>query len=101
ESAEIVEAVGADEIQHVRFGNRWLKRMTDAQPRTVLEVAQAMAWLRRVVQATGGESLHEIGTNVHDRELAGFSSPEISEVARLAESAIGRAPEGSAVRSHE
>jgi uncharacterized ferritin-like protein (DUF455 family) len=88
-SAEIVEAVGADEIQHVRFGNQWLKRMTDARPRTALEVARAMTWLQQVVRATGGDELHEIATNVHDRELAGFSSSEISEVTRLGQSAVG------------
>jgi len=100
-TAEIVEAVGADEIHHVRFANQWLKRMTDAQPRTVLEVAQAMAWLRQVVEATGGESQHEIATNVHDRELAGFSSTEISEVERLAQSVVGPAARGSVAERHE
>ena len=100
-TAEIVEAVGADEIQHVRFANEWLKRMTDAQPRTVLEVAQAMAWLRQVVEATGGESQHEIATNVHDRELAGFSSTEISEVERLAQSVGGPAARGSVAERDE
>jgi|SRR5262245_4550323 len=86
--AELVEAVGADEIHHVRFANQWLKKMVDATPRSALEVARAMTWLGQVVRATGGDELHEIPTNVHDRELAGFSATEISEVTRLAESAV-------------
>ena len=49
----MMEAIEADEIQHVRFGNDWVKRLTDAEPRAVLQVAAAMAWLRKVVEATG------------------------------------------------
>ena len=50
--AEVTDAIDADEIQHVRFANEWLRRMTDAQPRAVLEIAAAMAWLR---QSGGGD----------------------------------------------
>jgi uncharacterized ferritin-like protein (DUF455 family) len=82
-TAEVMEAIEADEIQHVRFANYWLKRMAESEPRTVLQVAAAMAWLKRVVAATGGESPHEIPTNAESRQLAGFSSPEIAEVQRL------------------
>ncbi len=44
QTAEAMEAIEADEIQHVRFANEWLKRMADAHPRTVMQVASAMAW---------------------------------------------------------
>src|SRR5262249_11421328 len=82
-TADVIEAIEADEIQHVRFANTWLKRLADAEPRTVLQVAAAMAWLRQVVAATGGEALHQIATSVENRELAGFSKAEVAEVARL------------------
>jgi len=91
ETAEIMEAIEADEIPHVRFGNDWLRRLADAEPRTVLQVAAAMTWLRRVVDATGGEPLHEVATAAEARELAGFSTAEIAEVARLEKEVLGTA----------
>lgn len=83
ETADAMEAIEADEIQHVRFANQWLKRMTEAEPRTVLQIAAAMTWLKRVVAATGGASLHEIATDSDSRQLAGFSPAEVAEVQRL------------------
>jgi uncharacterized ferritin-like protein (DUF455 family) len=83
DTADIMEAIEADEIHHVRFGNEWVKRFTDADPRAVLQIAKAVAWLKRVVAATGGEALHEIPTERDARELAGFSDAEIGEVERI------------------
>ena len=82
-TADIMEAVTTDEIQHVRFANVWLKRLTDANPRSVLQIASAMVWLRRVVIATGGDPLKQIATDVESRQLAGFSNEDNAEVARL------------------
>ena len=87
-AAEVVDAIEADEIQHVRFGNEWLKRLTAAQPRAVLEVASAVNWLRRVVEATGGDQLKAIATSSATRELAGFSRSEISQVDSMARAAL-------------
>ena len=81
-TADIMEAVVADEFHHVRFANDWLKRLTDTDPKAVLEVASAIAWLRNVVVATGGDSLKLVATSVESRELAGFSPAEIAEVER-------------------
>jgi len=83
ETAEVMDGIGADEIHHVRFANEWLKRLTDANPRSVLQIAAAVAWLKRVVDATGGESLHQIPTERNTRQLAGFSQKEIGEVERM------------------
>lgn len=82
-TADIIEAIETDEIQHVRFANAWLKRFADADPRIVLEIASAMNWLRMVVTATGGDRLKPIATDVESRQLAGFTAAEIAEVARL------------------
>jgi uncharacterized ferritin-like protein (DUF455 family) len=82
-AAEMKDAVDADEIQHVRFANEWLRRLTDAQPRAVLEIAAAMAWLRKVVAATELDSLKDIPTSDETRQLAGFTNGEIGEVTRL------------------
>lgn len=82
-TADIIEAIETDEIQHVRFANEWLKRLTDADPRAVLQVASAINWLRGVVVATGGNPLKSVATNVASRELAGFSTADVAEVTRL------------------
>ena len=89
-TADAMEAIEADEIHHVRFANEWLKRMADAEPRTVMQVAVAMAWLRKVVDATGGGSPHEIATDSESRRLAGFSAAEVAEVERLERLGVGQ-----------
>jgi uncharacterized ferritin-like protein (DUF455 family) len=81
--ADLIEAIEADEVQHVRFGNDWVKRLTTAQPKAVLQVASAMAWLRKVVEATTDDAIKEIATSAAARQLAGFSQAEVDEVSRL------------------
>jgi uncharacterized ferritin-like protein (DUF455 family) len=88
-TADVMEAIEADEIQHVRFANYWLKRLTEEDPRTVLRIVKAMAWLKRVVSATGGEAPHEIATDAESRRFAGFSAGEIAEVQRLERQGVG------------
>ena len=82
-TADVMDAVMADEIQHVRFANTWIKRLTDADPRAVMEVAAAMSWLRTVVSATQDDAIKLVATSVENRELAGFSNAEIGEVERM------------------
>jgi uncharacterized ferritin-like protein (DUF455 family) len=81
--AELTEAIDADEIQHVRFANEWLRRFTKEDPRTVLQVAAAMNWLRQVINATGGPLDHTIPTAVGERALAGFTPQEVAVSERL------------------
>jgi uncharacterized ferritin-like protein (DUF455 family) len=88
-SAEMVDAIEADELQHVRFANEWLRRLTDAQPRAVMEVAAAVAWLRKVVDATGLDPLKNISTSDETRQMAGFSQAEVTQVARLERETLG------------
>ncbi|MGH7789271.1 MAG: DUF455 family protein [Candidatus Binatia bacterium] len=81
--AEMTDAIEADEVQHVRFANEWLKQLTDAQPRAVLQIAAAMAWLRKLVEATSDDPLKDISTNDETRQMAGFSPAEVGQVARM------------------
>ena len=39
QTAELMDALLADEVQHVRYANRWLKQMARENPRTLLQVA--------------------------------------------------------------
>jgi uncharacterized ferritin-like protein (DUF455 family) len=97
-TADVLDAILADEIQHVRFGNAWIRRMAEADPRVLLQVAMAVRFLGRAneaIQVRGGET-NAVGkvleppesrvpaVNVEDRRLAEFSEEEIHEILRQA-----------------
>jgi uncharacterized ferritin-like protein (DUF455 family) len=97
-TADLLDGILADEIIHVRFANRWLKRMTEENPRILLQVAQAVRYLSRVNTAllpTPGE-INAAGivltesrllapvVNVEDRLEAEFSEDEVLEVLKQA-----------------
>jgi uncharacterized ferritin-like protein (DUF455 family) len=110
EIAEILEGILADEIQHVRFANRWIKRLVEQDRRVLLKVASAVRFLARanaVLQgrvddagaAPAAPDEHVPAVNVEDRRLAEFSEEEIAEILRqagfrslLPESGPGAAP---------
>lgn len=94
-TADITETILADEIQHVRFANQWLKRLAREDPRVLLQVAAAMEYAKRAIQALapqpGDRSMdgvellhvdHRVQTNTDDRRAAGFTEEEIAEVLR-------------------
>jgi len=98
ETAEVIEAILADEIQHVRFANRWIKKMVADDRRVLLKVVAAIRFLAEVnaaLQAREGE-VNAVGVarsdpadlvpavNIEDRRLAEFTDEEIQEVLRQA-----------------
>lgn len=98
ETADALEAILADEITHVRFANRWIRLLTEKEPRVLLQVAQAIRFLRAVndavaaapgeVNAVGttltGERLQPPAVYVDGRLEAGFTEEEVLEVLRQA-----------------
>jgi len=96
ETAEMLDALLADEVAHVRFGNRWLRRATKGNPLALMKIARAITHLKRVTAALAPERgeknaagvdltywAHlETMTNVEDRELAEFDREEIAELLR-------------------
>jgi uncharacterized ferritin-like protein (DUF455 family) len=97
-TADLLDGILVDEIQHVRFGNQWIKRMAESDPRVLLKVAMAVRFLAHVnvtFQAAEGE-VNPVGrvleavteripaVNVEDRRLAEFSDEEIHEILRQA-----------------
>jgi hypothetical protein len=93
EIAEILEGILADEIQHVRFANRWIKRLVEQDRRVLLKVAAAVRFLARanaLLQGRGGGTApaepddRTPAVNVEDRRLAEFSDEEIAEILRQA-----------------
>jgi len=96
QTAAMMDVLLADEVEHVRFANRWLKRMAAENPRTLLQVAAGIHCLRRVTRALAPEpdetnavgvnltafTHAEVLANVTDRRLAEFTEEEIAEILR-------------------
>ncbi len=97
-TAAALEAILADEIQHVRFANRWIKALAEKDRRVLLKVAMAVRFLSEangrlqsaVGQAGATGRTREApdaripAVNVDDRRLAEFSDEEIQEILRQA-----------------
>lgn len=96
ETAALMDALLGDEVQHVRFANRWLKHMARENSRTLLQVATGVQFLQKVTTALAPEAgevnavgvsltefAHvEVMTNVDDRRLAEFTDREIADLLR-------------------
>jgi hypothetical protein len=93
-SAEIYEAILADEVHHVRFANKWLRKLAK-DPRIVMQMAAAMNFAKGALDALspkkGERSIddvdlasvdHSIETNVEDRLAAGFTAEEIADLVK-------------------
>jgi len=94
ETVAVLDALMADEVQHVRFANVWIKRLAERDPRVLLRVATAMTSLRNVnaaltprageVSANGlelrGSDPATFQVSVADRGASGFSEAEVGEV---------------------
>jgi uncharacterized ferritin-like protein (DUF455 family) len=97
-TADMLDGILADEIVHVRFANRWLKRLTEENPRILLSVAMAVRYLARingVMALTPGDTnaagvvftesrLLAPVVNVEDRLEAEFTEDEVLEVLKQA-----------------
>ena len=95
-TAELLTGILADEIEHVRFANAWVKRASRNDPSVLLKLAASINFLKGVTQAfkpAAGETnaagvdltgfAHaEVRTSVEDRLEAGFTEPEIQEMLR-------------------
>jgi uncharacterized ferritin-like protein (DUF455 family) len=96
ETAALMDGLLADEVQHVRYANRWLKQMARDNPRTLFQVAAGIHLLRQVTKALAPQpgEVNAVGVNltafthpdvfanVDDRRLADFSEPEIADLLR-------------------
>jgi uncharacterized ferritin-like protein (DUF455 family) len=95
QTAELMDAILADEVQHVRFANQWIKRLGQQDGKVVLEVAAAVSAFKRMSAALrpqpGETSVNgidlaapqpSVAANVEDRAHATFSDAEIASVVR-------------------
>ena len=96
-TAELLESIAADEVQHVRFANQWIRKMASEDPRVLFQVASAVRFLAAINAALMprpgevnrlGQSIESAGAvapiSIEDRELAGFTQEEIAEILRQA-----------------
>jgi uncharacterized ferritin-like protein (DUF455 family) len=95
-TADVLDGILSDEIQHVRFANRWFKQLAHDNPRVLVEVAEGVAFLKRVTKAMAPDEgeinavgvdlqgfVHaEVLANTEDRAAAGFSEAEIAHLVR-------------------
>ena len=98
-TADILDGINTDEIQHVRFANRWIKKLSQKNPRVLMQMAAAIRFVADAnakFQIRDGGEVNAIGTelaspenripaiNVGFRQLAEFSEDEIHEILRQA-----------------
>jgi hypothetical protein len=95
-TADLLDGILADEIVHVRFGNQWIRKLTEANPAVLLQVAKAVQILGQAIRGLApreGEvnrSGFILGTkpppavNVEGRLEADFTEAEVKEVLRQA-----------------
>jgi len=96
-TADIQELILADEVNHVRFANQWIKRLTQEDRRLLMRVAMAIRFLSMVTEKLaplpGERNLNgmELGggkaaphVNIEQRREAEFSEDEINEILRQA-----------------
>ena len=97
-TADVLDGILADEVHHVRFANRWIRRMADQDRRVLMKVASAVCFLAEAnskFQVRAGE-VNAVGktleapdqripaVNIEDRKLAEFTDEEIHEILRQA-----------------
>jgi uncharacterized ferritin-like protein (DUF455 family) len=98
-TADVLDGINTDEIQHVRFANRWIKTLAKGNPRVLMQMAAAIRFVTDAnakFQIKEGGEVNAIGkelaspesripaVNVDFRQLAEFSEDEIHEILRQA-----------------
>ena len=76
----------ADEMQHVRFANVWIKTITDREgPRAMMAVARAIAHANEAMKAIVGGDVVFYPVSDELRREAGFTDDEIKSARALAD----------------
>ena len=86
----------ADEVTHVKMGSDWLRRLTSKNPERRKAALEFQAIVDKLFSIGGFRSEYEespVKLARRFRELAGFDTDEIDEIARLSEEALHEADE--------
>jgi uncharacterized ferritin-like protein (DUF455 family) len=92
----------ADEVTHVKMGSDWLRRLTEGDPERRSRALEFQKVVDKLFSGGGqrGESKESpIKLARRFRELAGFDTAEIDEIAELSRQALEEAKERSGVKA--
>jgi uncharacterized ferritin-like protein (DUF455 family) len=79
--AELLDTQLADEIQHVRFANRWVEELVRrGGPRASFDLARAVAYANQALAEVAGGAMVRYPVAEEVRREAGFSDGEIAAV---------------------
>ena len=83
---ELFEAQLADEVQHVRYANEWVKRLAaEGGARVAFEIARSVAQADAALKIVAGGALTTYPISDDLRREAGFTDEEIDSVHSLVE----------------
>jgi len=81
---ELFDAQLADEVQHVRYANDWVKRLAqEGGPRVTFEIARSVAQADAALKIVAGGALTTYPVAEDIRREAGFTDEEIDSVRTL------------------
>jgi uncharacterized ferritin-like protein (DUF455 family) len=84
---ELFDAQLADEVQHVRYANVWVKQLTKREgPRAVLNLVRAVSQVTEAFKIVAGPGVTTYPVAEDIRREAGFGEEEIEAAKRLASS---------------
>jgi uncharacterized ferritin-like protein (DUF455 family) len=78
---ELLEAQLADEVEHVRYANDWIKRLAEkGGPRAAFDLARSVSHANRAMAVVAGDNTVQYAVAEELRREAGFSDGEIQAV---------------------
>ena len=81
---EFFDAQLADELQHVRYANVWIKRLTEtAGPRALMQIARAVHAAQAALKIVAGDALMFYPVDGALRKEAGFDETEIAAARKM------------------
>ncbi|HEY6843050.1 MAG TPA: DUF455 family protein, partial [Thermoanaerobaculia bacterium] len=78
EFVELFESQLADELQHVRYANEWIKKLVSNEgPRATFDLVRAVSQADEALKLVAGEALTSYPVSTDLRREAGFTDEEI------------------------
>jgi uncharacterized ferritin-like protein (DUF455 family) len=78
---ELLDAQLADEVQHVRYANEWVKRLVErGGPEATFQVVRSVSQANTAMRQVAGEALTSYPVAEDVRREAGFEPGEIEAV---------------------
>jgi uncharacterized ferritin-like protein (DUF455 family) len=75
---ELFDTQLPDEIQHVRYANRWIKKLVERDPRQALEIVRAVGQANAAFTIVAGEAVIHMTLDDGIRSEAGFDDAPVA-----------------------